>query len=282
MGREISNDEMAGAGKPPRHGLGGSGWRRTEWFDNDRLRRAFMPWMWPPPTVSRSDAPQTLQLPLRHDHPFTYARKNKDPLFNFRKSRSGPTDFPLPRYGRRAGFMARLEVRIRREIRTALYYRRTEMAVRHMWRFLAHPFESWRNRLWRMAYLHEGLGQIDEALAVYECMVREYRLQGDVKNAEMFLREMVHAAPDRPCYRRRLAETYLDLGWRRHAVREFGWLEQHYWQQGNVEAAELMASIIADQASEPLQKRSVTGEPKIWEPGDTFCFGDVFENEDDD
>lgn len=263
-------------------GVSGSGAGQIAWFNNHWLKRAFGPWMWPPKPVSRSDVPVRPHLPDRHDRPLFHARKSRTPRNRLRPAPTIPDGCLLPRCENRANFMARLEAKISTEIRAALAYRDTNAAAGHMWRFLAHPFESWRNRLWRIAYLHEGMGEVDEALATYELMVREYRRQGDIKSAEIFLREMVRAAPDSPCYQRQLTETYLELGWRRHAVREFGILEQLHWLQGNIEAMEMTAAKIAELASEPLQKRSLTSEPKIWEPGDTFDFGAQDGENDDD
>jgi predicted Zn-dependent protease len=176
--------------------------------------------------------------------------------------------------------MARLQARINMEICAALAFRDTDAAIAHMWRFLAHPFESRRNRLWRIAYLHEGVGEIDQALAVYALMVSEYRQQGDLKNAEMFLREMVKAAPDRPCYQRQLAEIYLEMDWRDHAVREFGILEQLHWRQGDIEAAQMTAAKVVELAREPLRKCSPTDETQAVESEDVIDFTDSFGSDD--
>lgn len=230
-------------------------------FPNDKLRRAVLSLM---PPVSR---------PRRNGHPSTSAAFDQ-----FSPTRFIATNKPICQTPKRwphkdtnvlfhlgayrQSFLARLRQKIRRDIYIALCRRNLDEAIEHMWRFVSFPLESETNRCWRIAYLHEGLGEIDKACVIYEQQIDRCLAQGNLDGAATFIRAMSQADPSRLYNRRRLAELYFSMGKHKSALEEFGRLEMLYWQQGDFDISELMAGRVADQAKELAEKYKVTGTPK--------------------
>jgi len=210
---------------------------RYHWLKNDMLQRIFLPWLPIDPPAVRQDSPSQLKQRTYHLSP-KHLLSSKKPNACFVKTKSPCSIRGIRRGPWQGSFLERLEKKLNYEIAFSLSYGKTDIALKHVKRFLSFSFHEERLREDRLAYLHAYLGEDDKAKRIFENRIERFKAEGNAQEIKSCLHYLTWLFPNNAGYKDRLILHLIQTGAERTALNELQEQKRQYRKEGLYHAAD--------------------------------------------
>lgn len=210
------------------------------------LKKIFCPWLLSLRTASRNDSPHLEAALKRHGRAVRLQRR--------RPAKRGSGLWRMHSVDRRS-LAWKVEWQLNIDIQTALKQHNVAEALKYLRRYVALPFESTKNQLWRKAFIQEYDGDIDGAVKTYQTLAKIITAEKQGGGLFLLTYKLVSLAPEVVEHRQLRAKHFIQNGSLRCAVNELQVLKRLQRNNGDNRCAEKTLKAIRALVDELKRKR---------------------------